>query len=529
MKKIFLSALAVFTLFSCEDYLDVNEDQNNNANYSAISPKQMLGGVIVGYARNQNVGLNDFGNRMAYIWGLNTGFTSTDPAYDYNFNSSSYNGLFNTTFTAAGNCQNIIDKQAKFPNYEYHIGIAKILKVMSFDYITALYGDVPYTQAFKGLANPYPAYDDDKVIIPALWQELQDARALLNTTNPNVTALSAEDIVFGGDVTKWNLFLNTVQLKLALRLSKTTDANLVALRTAMFNDLNSNSRAFVNEDVRYNPGFSIAVSKRNPVFETWGLNDGLDAFTSANRAQAAGDFVARLVNGTMNDANITTGIVDPRRSRMFALVGGQVVGNVQGNFPASTISRFGSFFFGRIGADATDANNNASIRDGYIMLNAESHFLQAEAIQRGYLTSGSAQTEFNAGIDASFDFNNRLWGTVTAGQVPPISAATLTAYKTAIDTRNGLGWTASTDKISAIMTQKYIALSNWHGIEPYLDHHRTGYPVLPLPVSVTTRTTRPFRMIYPSREYSTNSANVPVITLNDLFTNGPTTPYYLQN
>lgn len=523
MKKILLTALTAFTLFSCEDYLGVNEDQSNRPDFNLIAPDQMLAGALARYGNHQNVTLNDFGNRMSYFWGLNTGFTSQDAAYDYNFDSSSYNGLFNNSYLVADNFQDIIDKQATYPNYEYHVGIAKIFKVMCMDYVTALYGDVPYSQAMND-EIPYPAYDDDKAIIPALFAELDEARALLNTTNVNVHTLSKEDIVFKGDLVKWNKFLNTVELKLALRLSKTTDPALVTLRTARFANLNANP-SFIDQDVAYNPGFNIAVGQRNPIFTQWGRNAALDDWTSANRAMAAGDFAARLVNGTMNDANITTGIVDPRRSRIFTL--SPVVGNVQGDFPTSEISRFAGYFTGRVTftspADVTDANTNASVRDAFIMQLAEAKFLEAEAIQRGFLTSGTAQTKFNEGITASFAFYSKNWGTTAYAALNPAT------YIASIDANNGLGWTGSTDKISAIMTQKYLALGNWHGIELYLDHLRTGFPVLPLPISVIGRTHRPYRLVYPSREYSTNSANVPSVTLDECFSNNPKTPYFLQN
>ncbi|MFC4817712.1 SusD/RagB family nutrient-binding outer membrane lipoprotein [Flavobacterium sp. GCM10023249] len=519
MKKILLTALTAFTLFSCEDYLSVNEDQSNRPDFNLIAPNQMLAGALVGYGNHQNVTLNDFGNRMSYFWGLNTGFTSTDPAYDYNFDSSSYNGLFNNSYLVADNFQDIIDKQSTYPNFEYHVGIAKIFKVMCMDYVTALYGDVPYSQALNDNIS-YPAYDDDKAIIPALFAELDEARALLNTTNPNVHVLGDEDVVFHGDMNQWNRFLNTVELKLALRLSNTTDAALVTLRNTRFAGLNANPN-FINADVAYNPGFNIAVGQRNPVFAQWGLDAALGAWTSPNRAMAAGDFAARLVNGTMNDANITTGIVDPRRGRMFTL--SPVVGNVQGNFPTSEISRFGSFYFGRTGSSVDDANNNASIRDAYIMQVAEARFLEAEAIQRGFLTSGTAQAKFYEGINASFAFYSRSWGSLALAALNPAT------YIANTEANNGLGWTGSTDKISAIMTQKYLALGNWHGIELYLDHLRTGFPVLPLPVSVIGRTHRPYRLVYPSREYSTNSSNVPSVTLDECFSNNPKTPYFLQN
>lgn len=517
MKKILISGFVLFSLFSCEDYLDVNEDQQNRADFEKIAPNQMLAAPILAYGTHQNVTLNDFGNRMSYAWGLNSGFTSNDPAFDFKFNSSSYNGLFNTTFLVADNFQDILDKKDQFPNHEYHFAIAKIFKVMLMDYATALYGDIPYFQAFKDDVS-YPKYDDDKAIIPALFDELDEARAMLSTTNPAVVALGSEDVLFGGDTAKWEQFLNTVELRLALRLSKTTDVNLVALRNARFASLPDN---FITSDVSYNPGYSIAVGFRNPVYTAWALDDALAAFTSANRAMAAGDFAARLVNGTMNDANITTGIVDPRRARIFTTIGGVVVGNVHGVFPTTAISRFSNFYIGRIGSD-----ENGASRDAYMMQAAEAYFLKAEAIERGYM-AGSAQTEFNNGITASFNFNSRGWN---LGSSTPATVATLNPapYITSIDTRNGLGWTASTDKISAIATQKYLALANWNGIELYINHLRTGFPVLPFPVNVT-RTTRPLRMVYPSREYSTNSENVPSVTLEDLFTNNALTPYYLQN
>jgi hypothetical protein len=38
---------------------------------------------------------------------------------------------------------------------------------------------------------------------------------------------------------------------------------------------------------------------------------------------------------------------------------------------------------------------------------------------------------------------------------------------------------ASTDKIRAILTQKWIALSGIHGVENYINYTRTGFPVIP--------------------------------------------------
>jgi hypothetical protein len=528
MKKIILSSMIMLLFFtSCENYVDVNEDQSNNPYFDAIAPNQMLGGAINNYTFHQVSTLGTFGNRLTYVWGLNSGFTSTDPAYTYVFDSGSYIANFENTFLLADNFQDIIDKKAAFPNYEYQFGVAKVFKVMCMDYVTALYGDVPYSEAFKNEIKS-PKYDDDKSIIIGLFKELDEAKAYLNTTNPNVKPLTGkEDIVFGGNIAKWKQFVNTIELRLLLRLSKTTDPTLVALRTARFTAMNA-SQNFITTDVTVNPGyFNGVVTQRSPIYRTYGRNEALSDWTSANRANAAGDYIIRLINGNVNDANISsTGVLDPRKAKMFTSVAaglpgaGTQVGNVQGVFPLTEISRMATFIHGRTGASAEAADKNGIERNAYLMLAAESYFLQAEAMQRGYLT-GSALTAFNAGITASFTFYSTTFGTATVSVINPAT------YIAAIAGKNGLDYTASSDKINAIITQKYLALAQWSGIELFIDQLRTGFPVTPTPVGAS-KPTRPNRLIYPSSEYSTNSNNVPNITNDELFTVNAKTPYYLQ-
>lgn len=522
MKKIFYSSIALLlVLTSCESYLDVNEDQSNRAEFNSLAPRQMLAGAIANYTNYQIVTLGEFGNRISYVWGLNSGFTSTESVYNYKFSSNNYATCFENAYLFGDNFQDILDKKTAFPDYDYHYGISKVFKVMCMDYVTALYGDAPYTEAFNTDITA-PKYDDDKVIIPLLFKELDEAKVLLNSTNANVKALGTEDIVFHGDLSKWKKLANTIELKLAMRLSKTTDPTLVTLRNTRMAALNV-AKDFVDADVTVNPGYNIStLDSRTPIFRRYGRNEAFNGYLSAYNSNAAGDYAARLVNGTINDANITTGIVDPRRSRIFTTISGAVVGNVQGIFPATAISRFSTFFSGRIGPDL---DKNAGERNAYLMLAAESKFLQAEAYQRGYLTGGvGAKQSFEDGVKASFTFYSRTYGTVTTTSVSVLDPV---AYLLAIDAKNGLGWTGSADKISAIMTQKYLALAEWSGIELYIDHMRTGFPVLPLPFGVT-ETKRPNRLIYPTSEYSSNSVNTPNVANTDLFTVNAKTPYYLQ-
>lgn len=515
----------MFSLSSCSDYLDVNDEQDNNPYSNSLTPNTMLAGALNNYTNHQIGPLATYGNRLSYVWGLNSGFTSTDPAYTYVFASDSYEAPFEGSYSSADNFQDILDLQGALPNYKYHYGIAKIFKVMCFDYLTALHGDVPYFQALNSNIAA-PKYDDDKVIIPELFKELDQARVLLNSTDG--IALDTEDIVFGGNIADWIKFLNTVELKLLLRLTKTTDASLITLRTSRAAILDAN-KSFINTDVTVNPGYnSSALGVRSPLYRLYGLNESLTGFTSANLANAAGSYIVSIVNGTVNNSTIdATGVVDPRRGRMFTSVGGAVTGNTQGIFPLTAISRFATFYTGRYGSGpdrVINRNENGMTRDAFLMLAAESHFLQAEAFERGLLTGGVAKTSFIDGVNASFSFYSKTFGDLSATDLPLLNPAT---YLGAIASKNGLDYDGSTDKINAIITQKYLALAQWHGIELYLDHMRTGFPVLPLPVGIN-QTTRPNRLIYPSSEYSNNTNNVPSVSNADLFTVNSKTPYYLQ-
>jgi hypothetical protein len=519
MKKIILTfALATF-LFSCEDYIDVNESQSNNPSANIINPALTLAGAINNFTSNQVVSFNSFGNEMAYIWALNSGFTSASSRITYNFTSSDEAGLFETTYLNADNFQDILDSKANFPDYSYHFAIAKLFKVMSMDLLVTTYGDVPYSQAFKSNVTR-PKYDDDAAIIPALFAELDEAREYINNPSANVVPLGNEDIVFNGDTSKWLKLINTIELRMLLRLSNTTNASLITLRNARFASL---SIDFVDENVTCNPGYGIAtLGQRNPIFRTWGLNAALDAWSSQNRANAAGSFCAKLLLGQLNTPTVVnTGLADPRRPRIFS---GTTYTNI-GTFPTAEVARVASFFIGRVGSGADVANNAASNRDAYLMLAAESHFLQAEAMERGYMAggSGAAKIAFEQGINASFDFYNDYSFTDLPNGT--LNAAT---YITSSNSKLGLGWAASPNKISCIIHQKYIALAQWNGYEVYIDHLRTGFPVLPLPDGINSVTNRPKRMIYPSSEYSTNATNVPTVRLDEIFNVNDKTPVYLQ-
>ena len=91
--------------------------------------------------------------------------------------------------------------------------------------------------------------------------------------------------------------------------------------------------------------------------------------------------------------------------------------------------------------------------------------------------------------------------------VPTFAAAAATYTAQASDLVN---FTTSTDKIKTIITQKWAALNTYDPLESWNDWRRLHIPAS-LPISIypgTTATHIPYRLLYPTSEYSFNADNV---------------------
>jgi Starch-binding associating with outer membrane len=541
MKKILLTIFVAMSLFSCENYLE-EADSPNGPQDASVSPDKKLAAALTGFFSTQSITMNTYGNRMTYAYGYNVNAFAGGQLDEFTdrFTSQTQATIWENLYLNIDNFEALIT----FPNadnvYDNQIAIAEIMKAYGMEYIVSLYGDAPYTQAFKHSLISTPVYDNDKEVYKKLFLLLDDARAKIisASTNPNSLVPSTEDIIFHGDMSgKWTDFANTVELKMLLRMSNTTDPEMIAIRSTRFSNLASSGASFVSSDATINPGYNPSITSQfNPMYNAFGrqLNG---ATTTTYRANVAGWYMARVLMGQETNTHVAS-VLDPRRNRLFKSL--NVVGVKQGDYsiagggtaPAA-ITNMGPFTTGDAGTSPVSAVtvpeyiSNGSSRDGYLMLKAESDFLQAEAITRGFLPGGdsAAKVAFENGITASFNFYSRLWGTLTTTQYAVLNASTY--INTTTTGKLGLNWVATPNKLEAIMTQKWLALSGIHGIEPFLDHVRTGFPNLPQPLTAQ-KPNRPYRLIYPQSEYSANATNVPNVNVDQIFTINSSSPFWLQ-
>jgi hypothetical protein len=145
--------------------------------------------------------------------------------------------------------------------------------------------------------------------------------------------------------------------------------------------------------------------------------------------------------------------------------------------------------------------------DSWVITSIESLFLQAEAIQRGWLP-GNAEEAYKNAVKETFRWLN-VGGN---SNMPSLSDAAFDVWYNAQVTAGNqkVSWAAAPDKYKLLMFQKYIAFNGIEPFETYTDYRRNGaYPNIPLsydPGRISS--TMPIRMPYLETEYTANRDNV---------------------
>jgi len=528
-------------LFSCNDYLDVNTDPSH-LTFDKITPAKLLPAAQVGSYAVQNTTMNQLGNVFSNAWGANVQQYTGGYAKEMQLtvDNAFYNTIWDNLYLNINNFQQIIN----YPNADHandnYVAAAKICKAYYMQYIVDLYGDAPYTDAFKGGSVVTPKYNDDQYIYRQLLSELDDARALIDAADPAALDISSTDVMLLGVMSEWKKFANTIELKMLLRMSNSTGA-VKTFRDSRLSSLIANNFDFIISDVRINPGYSDSNDLQlNPFYVTFLASAAGQPTQNYSFIAATGHYYKSLSAFSQYPTGASheiipgsgvnySGVPDPRRLRIFRNGASQAVfrGVTQGSTVVDVYPPSGTAGVpGRVGLGCYNPYSQVSSPtsvldfygvDGYVMTVSEADFLIAEAALRWPAFAAALGDDgslmFNDGIDKSMSFRTASGGA---------------AYIAAINSVPKFGWTGSDDdKLHAIMYQKWVALIGVNGIESYIDNTRTGYPLTPLATSAQ-QTRKPRRLIYPISEYIANSSNVPNITPANIFAaTDPSQPFWL--
>lgn len=532
---------------SCNNYLDINESPDN-ISVNNLTPNYVFPGTVTNSYYIQARRLNMFsGIMMNSVAGNSYSFgTPLVDEYSPNITTAFYADVWDQLFRSITNFQYVMDYSDPSGKYAKYKAMSKIMKAYYVQTLTDLWGDMPYSEAFKRELNLTPKYDKGEDIYKASIADIESAIALIDGNQGD--APGTADVVFGGNMASWKAFGNTLKLRYLLRMSNVT-GDMATYRDQKLATLQGAS--FVSNNVTVNPGYSQSSDAQQNPWMNYYIYSSAGAQPQNWTLVVPSEHIAIALNGNaVHRAGLATtqdsrsvyqkfnGIVDGRRGRMFTLVSttdnaGVATSNVEGVRQGATpgqagaptgrnVSRQGDgLIVGSQVIGATDAAGRkaeliqkGSAKAGVLMTKAEAEFLMAEAALRYPAVFSGAQTHFEAGITASYTY---------------LGATGAAAYITSVNAVPKLGWTGSdTNKIEAIMTQKWLALTGINPEQSYFDYTRTGFPETPLP-TISIQTVKPNRLLYPNSEYQSNVNNVPTMSAADVFVKNQFTPFWARN
>lgn len=374
--------------------------------------------------------------------------------------------------------------------------VGRIMRVLIFQRITDLYGDVPYKQAGLGYLQGIstPRYDPQDSIYLDMLNELDEA---INALDSSIPMPGKGDLFYGNSLNsyeKWKRFGYSIMLRLAMRLIKRDEERArhwteKAWRGGLMQSNDDN--ALVRHDTK--GGRSTVNRNSNILGGEWnatGWNRGSNAKTEVFLGQT-------LVNALQQQS-------DPRLQWMAQVrLDGNTNPAVQIGMPNGHNQSNNSFDISLASGYPGSIEKYSTIRgdiwlklDGptLIMSYAQCELLLAEASARGWQVRGVSD-HYYRGVKAAMQQLQQYDAQAT------ISESAISEFLS----QNQLDLT---NPMAAIQQQYWIAcFLDWY--EAWNNWRRTGLPLL-IPVNYPGNATQgriPRRMLYPASEASVNAAN----------------------
>ena len=426
--------------------------------------------------------------------------------------------------------KNIIDAQYRTAEDAEKVNINSVLRIYRvylMSIITDTYGDAPFSEAGLGFLEGKfnPKYDKQEDIYNAFFLELEDAVNKIDPTKDKVTG----DLIYAGDVTKWQQLANSLRLRFAMRIS---NVNPTKAQTEFENALAANGGVITDASsdalIKY---MTIAFSFGQEAYSDYRGNSlsqllfGNDpannpsylCSTFFNQLYNSGDprtfkisrcYYDGLMSATSPDnrVDITQEMIEkgidfsPRNPGAYSWepwptgYDSDICAELAVNNPSVTATMARE-------VEPKLANNFLkSDNPGVVMTSAEVKFLMAEAtVKKWNVGSVSAEDLYKQGVRAAIDFLTDNYG----------CTATIDAeFDAFIQDKGAFGHTDN-QKLEAINTQAWI-LHFTNPAECWANVRRSGYPKLKSPAEygfgqyLTGGTEIPVRLCYPVLESSYN-------------------------
>lgn len=412
--------------------------------------------------------------------------------------------LFYTTI------KNVVQMEAEAaktgqPAVNPYSALGKFFRAYFFENMTKKLGDIPMTDALKGLDVLTPKYDTQKAVYQQVLAWLDGANADLTTLIAQGNTDLAGDIYLNNSLTQWQKVVNSYKLRVLISLSKKaadTDLNV----PARFAEVLANPTKFplmtgMADNLQYQYNTVYNQYSRNP--SNFGNN--------ATRENLTDTYVGLLTS--LRDPRVFV-VAEPAGAKLAA-----------GGSPTD----FSSFLGASSGEDLATMASKANV-GGYSFQNRKRYYstytaepymiigypeLQfniAEGINRGW-AAGNAETYYQNGIRADWTFYGLTDGPNTVYFSADGSYKNFNTYTVSVSFANYYAQPTvkyagnNATGLTEILQQKYLAFAQNSGLEAFYSQRRTGVPTFQVGPGTGNSTRIPLRWQYPATERQYNTAN----------------------
>lgn len=461
MRKVLIYALLVAGCFTtgCKKYLDINKDPN-------LVTNPPINGLLANTTFQTAMNVYRAGNITSYYMQY---LSSSNAGSDRDtYKEEDLSGTWSNFYGVMTDITEMNELAVTAASSE-HLGVGKVLMAINLNTLINIFGDVPYSEAFKGQELLTPVYDAQEGLHATSIALLDEAITEFNKTDSKLKLDKNSDVIHKGDIAAWKKTAYALKARFLNQLSKKgaqyKPAEIFAALSNAY--MSNNDDAALTVYLGRSPWNQVAYNNTQLLLDGWLSDQFVDA-----------------LDGT------TFGVVDPRLKLI------------------TDTTRFGDYRGtpngkGRTGTGTNKEESYLSVNGYYsksgapllLVTYAEMKFIESEAAFRNNELP-RAYTTYLEGIRAHM---NKLG----------VPAAEINAYVANPAVAVGSG--ALT--VAQIMKEKYVAM--FLHPESWVDARRIDYAYtdfgLPLNAALPVFIRR---AAYPVIESSRNGANVPDVSLD---------------
>lgn len=481
---ILLMIVSLSFVVSCNNFEEINTDPNKT---NEVTPAMLATQTLKDTYRFWNPNPSDF--TSGNLFNKHIAMLETNPnPYQYYYSYWPY-GSFGA-FTRLTDLQ-YMSKYAEGTEFESSYKGLELFMKAWFGFSNTLdMGDIPYSEAGKATEGiTRPEYDKQAEVFAGILNDLQEAASYF-AEGSNFDG----DIMFNGDVARWRRLCNAMQLKVIQTMSNQVTDDM----KARFASIVSGGNLMTGNDDNFKLVYTTNPNATHPMWN----GDERRLYTG----------VSELVVETLKDLNDRRlfYFADPAQSMID---GGSLESEYDAYVGAPTELAAEQLALNNAdGAYSLINERYTDFMDGDPMLYftySEQCFIIAEAIEEGWVTTGSAQQYYEDGVTAMLAYYMDLPSAAGYEHGMAIDQSYIDNYFTG-EAAYKTGGTKE-DRLHQIWTQRWLIDFFQGNGGNYPQFLRTGYPEYPLDPSTSLNpedpTKYPKRWMYPTDELTKNPEN----------------------